>query len=127
MHDGDLAFVAKHYERLKSGRLLGEYARPEDGLLVTPFEWPATPRAIVDWPDVERDGFAFRPVNAVVNAIHYRNLQEMADLAKALGKEWEAQDFNQKAERVWHAFNRVFYDSEKGRYRDGEGTRTAGG
>ena len=38
----------------------------------------------------EADGFAFTPVNAVVNAFHYRNLREMLDLAAALGQAEDA-------------------------------------
>jgi len=122
MHDGDADFVRKHYELLKNDRLLLGYARATDGLLVTPHEWPANPRAIVDWPEVDRDGFAFRPVNAVVNAFHYRNLLEMADLALAVGKQDESQVFREKAERVRQSFNDVFYNSASGLYRDGVGT-----
>lgn len=122
MHDGDADFVSRYYDLLKNDRLLLRYARGADGLLVTPSGWPANPRAIVDWPDVERDGFAFRPVNAVVNAFHYRNLLEMADLAAAVGKEGEADDFRRKAECIREAFNAVFYDPASGLYRDGEGT-----
>lgn len=122
MHDGDVDVVSRYYELLKNDRLLLQYAREVDGLLVTPSDWPANPRAIVDWPDVERDGFAFRPVNAVVNAFHYRNLLEMTDLSLAVGKEDESNEFRRKAECIREAFNVVFYDPVSGLYRDGEGT-----
>ena len=125
MHDGDVDFVKKHYELMKNERLLLGFARATDGLLSTPFDWPANPRAIVDWPDVDRDGFVFRPVNAVVNAFHYRNLLEMADLATAVGKVGEAQKVRSRAERVRQSFDKVFYDAGKGLYCDGEGTRHA--
>ena len=87
MQTGDTAWLAARYEALKS-KLLLERARA-DGLLVS------TPAQIergdiVDWPQGERDGFVFRPVNTVVNAFHLRSLALMAELAAALGRDAEA-------------------------------------
>ena len=64
----------------------------------------------------------FRDVNAVVNAFHYRNLLEMADIAHALGKGADTDMFRARAERVHAAYQKTFFDPKRGVYRDGEGT-----
>lgn len=108
--------AAECYDLLKREKLMLERARP-DGLL------PSGESDIVDWPIGERDGYDMKtPCNTVVNAFHYRNLREMADMAKALGKEDESLAFNTRAEKVMHRFNEVFYDSKSGLYVDGEGS-----
>ncbi len=129
MWSGDTRSAAKCYDRLRDEKLLLNFARPSDGLLLTGGERlrnSLTNRVgaadIVDWPPAERDGFVFTDVNAVVNAFHYRNLLEMADLARALGKASDAEAFTARARRVHAAFNAVFFDTGRGVYRDGEGT-----
>jgi len=125
MWSGETTSAARAYDRLVAEKLLLDMARP-DGLLLTGGErkkgavkpgWGD----IVDWPLGERDGFVFRPVNAVVNAFHYRNLREMADLARALGKAEDAGRFTENAARVRAAFRKVFR-LPSGLFADGEGT-----
>ena len=89
MWSGDARSIAKFYDQLKGEKLLASHARA-DGLLVTGGERMKHSLTnacgladIVDWPPCERDGFVFRDVNAVVNAFHYRNLLEMADIARS--------------------------------------------
>ena len=129
MYTGDLSSAARHYETLKTKKLLSAAARSSDGLLVTGGErLPGSLTNalgyadIVDWPTTERDGFVFRPVNAVVNAFYHRNLNEMADLATALGKASDAKAFRDEAARVRRAFAAVFVDAASGLCADGEGT-----
>ena len=126
MWTGDTRSIAKYYGMLAGEKLLLEFARPSDGLLETGGERGkgAKPGAgdIVDWPDAERDGFVFRPVNAVVNAFFYRNLLEMADISRALGKGDRAAEFADMAQKVRAAFQGAFYRPSAGLYADGEGT-----
>lgn len=126
MWTGDTRSLAKYYDRLKSDKLMDRYARSSDGLLETGGERGkgAKPGAadIVDWPKSERDGFEFRPVNAVVNAFYYRNLREMSDIAKALGKHDDAKEFSARAAKVYDAYQKAFFDSATGLYVDGAGT-----
>ena len=122
MYSGSTGLVARHYARLKEEKLLLRLARP-DGLLVSfPDHARADQGDIVDWPPGERDGFAFTPVNAVVNAFHYRNLREMRDLAAALGEAEDAASFAARAERVRRSYRRAFFRAATGLYADGEGT-----
>lgn len=126
MYTGNTESLERSYNDLKSKKLLSFAARKEDGLLVT--GGPSAPmnsglRDIVDWPDGERDGFDFKPVNAVINAFYYYNLLQMADMANALGKTDDFQNFAELASKVRSRFNELFYDKELGRYVDGEGSR----
>ena len=119
MHTGDAGWLAARYDALKPKLLLGR-ARA-DGLLVSN-ETQRTREDIVDWPAGERDGYVFTPVNTVVNAFHLRSLALMADMAGALGRRNEAQDYRARERRAREAFQRVLFDPNTGLYRDGEGT-----
>src|SRR5205823_1576889 len=91
----------------------------------------------VDWPTGERDGYndgAADPkkpqqvgpmVNTVANAFYYHALGQMTIVARGLGKQDEARDFEQKAKRMRESFQRVFFDPARGIYLDGEGSKHA--
>ena len=126
MWTGDTRSLVKYYDQLKNEKLMDRYARASDGLLETGGEFRKTAKPgagdIVDWPHSERDGFVFKPVNAVVNAFYYRNLREMSDIACALGKEKDAEEFAARAKAIYAAFQKVFFDTNTGLYVDGDGT-----
>ena len=116
---GSTALAAECYDQLRREKLMIERARP-DGLL------PSDESDIVDWPVAERDGYEMKtPCNAVVNAFHYRNLREMADLAGVLGRVTDERMFRSRAEMVRNSFTRLFYDAGQALYVDGEGSRHA--
>ena len=127
MRTGKTDLVAKHYDRMRRDKLW-HHLRRADGLLVTrgPTVRPAPdgqlPRDIVDWAICYRDGFVMRDVNTVVNALHLRNLREMAEMADALGKTADAAAFRADAAKTFAAFQATLWDAAHGRYRDGEGT-----
>jgi len=77
---------------------------------------------IVDWPGRERDGYVFTRVNTVVNAFHLRALQEMSELAEALGKQKEAAKFLEREKTALESFHRKLFDPVRGLYCDGAGT-----
>jgi alpha-L-rhamnosidase len=124
---GDAALAESNYDALK-GKLLMNKAR-EDGLLRA--------YAIVDWPGAERDGYndgqaapddnrEIGPeINTVVNAFYYHALQRMALLARALKKDGDAREFDDKAKQVYDSFNAKFFDATRSIYIDGEGSRHA--
>lgn len=127
MWTGDTRSAEKYYGILKDEKLLLQFSRG-DGLLATGGERNKGSLVndkgaadIVDWPVGERDGFVFKDVNAVVNAFHYRNLLEMADIARAVGETGDASWFEERAMMVNRSFNEVFFDEAMGIYRDGEG------
>lgn len=113
---GRTNLVAKWYDRLVAEKLRGVRAR-SDGLLVSDHRTDLT-----DWPPRERDGFVFCPVNASVNAYYARALAMMSDIARALGKNADAEAFAREAEHVRRRYNEVFFDEVAGLYVDGEGT-----
>ena len=128
MWSGDAQSIERRYDQLRDEKLLLKF-RQDDGLLLTGGE--RFPRAltnavgaadIIDWPPCERDGFVFRDVNAVVNAFHFRNLRQMADIARALGKTADAARFAGLANATAAAFHPAFFDPVRGVYRDGVGT-----
>ena len=127
MHSGKTDLVAKHYDLMKNVKSW-RHLRRSDGLLVTPgTKMTASPDGgtfcdIVDWAKCYRDGFVFTPVNAVVNALHYRNLKELSEMARAIGKPDDADVFESEARQTFNAYQRVLFDSSVGRYMDGEGT-----
>ena len=121
MWTGDTRSLAKYYDRLVNEKLNAGWTVREDGLMVTSGDVKRGPRDIVDWPPVERDGFVLTPVNAVVNAFRHRNLRELADIARALGKDDDARRFAQSAEALKTVYHRVFFNAATGLYVDGEG------
>ena len=127
MWSGDTRSLAKCYDQLKDDKLLARYRRASVGLLATgpspvTKKAPQGARDIVDWPTGERDGFVFEEFNAVVNAFYYKNLLEMADIAKALGKVDDAAAFAACAKEVYAAYQKTFYRPATGVYADGEKT-----
>ena len=127
MRTGKTDLVARHYDRMRRDKLW-HHLRRADGLLVTrgPTVRPAPdgqlPRDIVDWAICYRDGFVMRDVNVVVNALHLRNLREMAEMADALSKAADAAAFRADAAKTFAAFQAKLWDAAHGCYRDGEGT-----
>jgi hypothetical protein len=119
LHTGDTGWLSSRYESLKP-KLLLERARA-DGLLVSN-EKQVKKDDIVDWPQGERDGYVFKPVNTVVNAFHIRSLEMMAEMAKTLGKVGEAAEYEAMAAKARSAFQKILFDPAKGAYRDGEDT-----
>jgi len=134
-YTGNAKFISKYYDQLKPKTLLA--LAGDDGLISsrTGLQTPGFLKAIhyphgqlrdiVDWPTGETDGFVFTNVNAVVNAFHYRSLVLMQAIATALAKPDDTAFYREHAERVKAAFNEKFYDSLRGIYVDGIGTRHA--
>ncbi len=118
-HTGDADWLAARYESLKP-KLLRERAR-EDGLLVSNTQ-QIKKLDLVDWPQKERDGYVFKPINTVINAFHIRSLGMMAEMAAALGKDKESAEHAAMATKAHAAFQLLLFDRSKGAYRDGEGT-----
>ena len=119
MHTGDTQWLAARYEALKTKLLLERVGA--DGL-VRSEERHVKRDDIVDWPVGERDGYVFRPVNTVVNAFHLRALTLMAEMAKALRKDAEAEDYTARERKTRAVFQEKLFDAARGLYRDGDGT-----
>jgi hypothetical protein len=124
MYTGDTEALENAYDTLVQEKTLESHAG-SDGLLNSanldcPPHTPACD--LVDWPEAERDGHVMREVNTVVNAFFCRNLQQMADIARALGKQSEAERYDAMVAKALAAFNQKLVDSASGLYVDGIGT-----
>lgn len=119
MRTGDSKWLDPRYEALKKKTLL-DRAGP-DGLIKSN-ETQRKKGDIVDWPGTERDGYVFTETNTVVNAFHIKALIDMADLADAVGKKDEAENFRNLAGAKLRVFHEQLFDAKRGIYRDGTGT-----
>ncbi|WP_053386210.1 family 78 glycoside hydrolase catalytic domain [Leucobacter japonicus] len=82
---------------------------------------------IVDWPTSQRNGYQFRQVNTVVNALSYRAMRDMAAMAAEIGRDDRAAAYTEQADRLRDAMNERLYNAETGAYDDGmaaDGTLT---
>ena len=138
MYTGDDSSLRHHYEDLKAKTLID--LADERGLIATANMTDSllerihySGRAqkqfgnkpitnIVDWPQSERDGFDDKPVNAVVNALHYRAVVLFARIAEALGEHDDARLFGSRARLIEKTFASVFIDAQTGLVVDGEGS-----
>ena len=119
MHTGDDDWIAKRYKALKSKTLFNRVG--PDGL-VRSNDKQRKRDDIVDWPKAERDGFAFTKVNTVVNAFYLAAMNKMADMARAIGKDDEANEIEKRVKQTLTKFQNRLFDSKNGIYRDGVGT-----
>jgi alpha-L-rhamnosidase len=119
MQTGDTNRLASHYAALKP-KLQLDRALP-DGL-VGSTDAEIKKGDVVDWPEGERDGFVFTPVNTVVNAFHLRALMLMSGLASALNQTADAEYYAARERIALAAFQEKLFDPASGLYRDGEGT-----
>jgi hypothetical protein len=119
MHSGDADWVKHRFESLKAKTLLHRSAK--DGL-VRSAEIDRSRHDIVDWPKKERDGFVFTEINTVVNAFHIAAIEQMAEMARAIGKDGDAAAFENRAKLARAAFQDQLFDEKAGIYRDGIGT-----
>ncbi len=117
MYTGDKESLEATYDILKQQKTLENRAR-EDGLLRT--DGQKNRNDIVDWPEGERDGYDRREVNTVINSFYYLNLNQMADMAQALGRDDDAAAYRDKAAQVKASFNEVLFSKDV--YIDGEGS-----
>ena len=119
MQTGDTNWLAAHYAALKP-KLQLDRALP-DGLIGST-DAQIKKGDVVDWPEGERDGFVFTPVNTVANAFHLRALTLMSKLARALNQTADADDYAARERTALAAFQEKLFDPARGLYRDGEDT-----
>ena len=149
MYTGNKELIKKYYEPLKYKTLMDlEYT---DGLISTQspklngefmaklgfkdttqrvrdiVDWPPAQKDTgwklpKDWPQGERDGFVFKPVNTVINSFFYQNMKIMAEFARVLNKPEEELMFEARAAQVKKAINEKLFNKTDGYYTDGIGT-----
>ena len=128
MYTGDTGFLKKRYDDIVAKMLLA--LQREDGLLsvnakaadpefLKTISMKRKLETLVDWPWGERDRHQFKQEDSVVNAFLYRDLVLMSEMAEAVGEKKDAKKFKAEAERVYAAYQKVFFMEDKGIYRDG--------
>jgi len=149
MYTGNTELIEKYYEPLKhktlmelevqeglisthSPKLTGEFMAKLGFADTTQrvrdiVDWPPAQKDTgwklpKDWPQGERDGFVFRPVNTVINSFYYMNMVIMAEFARLLNKPEEKLDFELRAAKAKNAINEHLFVKDGGYYRDGIGT-----
>ena len=141
MYTGNTTLIERNYDILKARTLSA--LRDERGLISTRTgkQTPALMKSIgyagdevkdiVDWPQSgalgvgkeeagEADAYVFTDYNTVVNAFHYKSLMVMKELAKAIGKDQDAEAFGKDAALTLESFNDVFWGGKA--YKDGADT-----
>ena len=145
---GDDRALRANYELLKAHGL--DALRQSNGLVSTRMGQSkeflesirrGTITDIVDWPHngIEDDGFVYTDYNAVVNALYYRTLLRLSDIAGVLeatrvipstvegshplpaapGYREDARRFAIEAEATRQAFEKAFFSPQTGLYKDG--------
>ena len=135
---GDDRALRANYELLKAHGL--DALRKDNGLISTTLGQSAEflssikrngdIKDIVDWPHTgilglqdgqggEDDGFVYTDFNAVVNALYYRTLLRLADIAGQVGTESDAELFRREAKETHEAFQKAFFNPTTGIYKDG--------
>ena len=149
MYTGNTELIEKYYEPLKHKTLME--LEIEEGLISTKspkltgefmaklgfrdttervrdiVDWPPAQKDTgwklpKDWPQGERDGFVFTPINTVINSFYYQNMMIMAEFARLLNKPEEELDFSLKAAKAKKAINEKLFNKQGGYYVDGVGT-----
>ncbi len=119
MQTGDAQWLAPRYESLKAKTLLDRTG--PDGLVRSDAQQRKR-TDIVDWPKGERDEYVFSEINTVVNSFHLAAMQRMSEMARAIGKEDESIEFEERAKQAQMEFQRQLFNPKTGLYRDGVGT-----
>ena len=113
---GLFSVVEEHYETMRGQALF--YKENMEGHI-----WTA--QTYGDWASPHgltrpSEGGAYYSTAAV-----YRMLTELAEMATALGKTADAQEYLTEAQAIYNAFNEKFYNQEKGYYETGYWDETA--
>lgn len=116
MYTGNIESLARAYDQLARERTL------EDNIVQSGLVAGSRLEDLVDWPEGERDGHEFWPINTVVNAFFCHNLQLMAEMADALGKQSEGVHYRTLAARAVDALNTALFDTAQGVFVDGVGS-----
>lgn len=116
LYSGDDAALRRNYDAIRASLML-ERRRP-DGLFLG--QAKGVPRDIVDWPVGERDGYDMaHDVKTVTTAFHARSLEAMAAIARAVGRDAEADEFESMRKATARTMHDKLFDEGRGRYVDG--------
>ncbi|WP_158642954.1 family 78 glycoside hydrolase catalytic domain [Mucilaginibacter ginsenosidivorax] len=118
LFSGDISLLSRYYSRMK--RYVGFLANEaKDNIIHT---------GLGDWYDIgpkEPWGSQLTPVSFTGTAIYYYDNWIMYRIAQTLGEKEDAIHFKQAYTEIKEAFNKTFYNKEKGIYATGSQTCSA--
>ncbi len=118
---GDLRVIEKHYDGMKMW-ITHMQTYLKDGLMPRDQygDWCVPPES----PELIHSNDPARKTDGTVlgTAYYYHLLRLMARFATLLGKQGEANDFNQLADRILVAFNKAYFHPPTGQYSNGSQT-----
>jgi alpha-L-rhamnosidase len=118
LFSGDISLLERYYSRMKSYvSFLANEAK--DNIIHT---------GLGDWYDIgpkEPWGSQLTPVSFTGTAVYYYDNWIMYHIAQTLGKDEDAAHFKEAYGQIKLAFNKTFYDKEKGVYATGSQTCSA--
>jgi hypothetical protein len=118
LFSGDETLIRRYYERMKKYISFLDACASGDILHF----------GLGDWYDIGPKapwGSQLTPVAFTATAIYFYDYKIMANMAKITGNTTDASFFAQKAESIRRAFNKEFYNQEKGIYSTGSNTTFA--
>ncbi len=116
LYSGDDEALRRHYDAIRASVMLDR--RRPDGLFRG--EAKGVPRDIIDWPKGERDGYDMTcDVKTVTTAFHAKSLEAMATIAKAIGRDTDAAEFQSMRDATAGSMRAKLFDEERGRFVDG--------
>lgn len=115
MYTGSTKFIEKHYKDLQQ-------RENSDGNYLYNGEWIGID-ALVDHPRGYKDNYDYSgsPDN-VVHSWSYGALRDLAKISDILGKTEDSDHYNKLADKLYTAYNNMFWNNKKGLYRDGGGS-----
>lgn len=111
MYTGRIDYLERYYNVLKE--ILDKSPLDDNGLVVN-----IRGLDIIDWPQSERDGYTIGHINNVPNAFYNNSLRLMSRIASLLGRNSDADRFGKTAEVHRKTFDKIFWNSKIGLYRD---------
>ncbi|MBQ4287653.1 MAG: family 78 glycoside hydrolase catalytic domain [Bacteroidales bacterium] len=141
LYSGDKGMLEKYYTRMKAHGL--DALRQKNGFISTTLgqspEFLASIgrkepiKDIVDWPHSsmlglkqgeggEDDGYVYTDYITVVNALYYKDMILLGEMARVLGKDAEAAKYASDAAAFKKLFNKTLFNKKRGVYVDGIGT-----
>jgi alpha-L-rhamnosidase len=130
LQTGNTNLLNRYYTTLQANSFT--WAATPDGLMKGFPHFPQkTNSDVVDWPLSQRDGFLLKSdrslnwTNSVNNALYYRGLQLMANIAAALGRTSDAAGYTARANQTYAAYNATFWNDATRCYIDGVGMNHA--
>ncbi len=121
IYSGNIDSLVSNYDVIK-GKLFDSKFNTTINLVQRPTSAGSGTNAIlVDWPDGERDGYAYSSAeyNTVFNAVHYWAYDCMAKIADAVGKTADAGYYTNRAALLKQGMIDRLFDKDKGIFRDG--------